>query len=157
MVKSLFVLCLLLTILSMPGSSLAANHRVALGEQIFNNETFDGNGRTCATCHVAGQSFGVNPQGIASLFASDPLDPLFIAENDPALATLENSCLMRQGNERALFLENIDGFASPPVFRASPHLLNIALTAAYGQSGGVANLRDFPAGAKHSAPMGASP
>jgi mono/diheme cytochrome c family protein len=51
------------------------------------HETFDGNGRTCATCHAGAESFGASPQGIAALFASDPQDPLFIAENDPALAT----------------------------------------------------------------------
>ena len=131
----------------LPASSLAADPLVEMGEQLFNSETFDGNGRTCATCHVAGESFGLSPQGIASLFSSDPLDPLFIAENDPALATLENTCLLRQGNERALFLENVDGFASPPVFRGSPHLLNLALTAPYGQSGHVPTLRNFPDGA----------
>jgi cytochrome c peroxidase len=130
-----------------PMSSLAADPLVELGDQLFHEETFDGNGRTCATCHDVDQSYGVTPEGIASFFAADPLDALFIAEYDPALATLENSCLMRQGNERALFLANIDGFASPPVFRGAPHLLNIGLTGPYGQSGEVANLRDFPAAA----------
>jgi cytochrome c peroxidase len=144
MARFLFTLSLLF---ALSPSSLAADPLVELGEQLFTEETFGGNGRTCATCHAASESFGVTPQGIASLFAADPLDPLFIAENDPALATLENPCLMRQGNERALFLENVDGFASPPVFRGSPHLLNIALTGPYGQSGEVANLRDFPTGA----------
>ncbi len=144
MPRFLFALSLLF---ALPMSSLAADPLVELGRPLFVEETFDGNGRTCATCHAAGESFGVTPQGIASSFAADPLDPLFIAENDPALATLENPCLMRQGNERALFLENVDGFASPPVFRGSPHLLNIALTGPYGQSGEVANLRDFPTGA----------
>ena len=33
------------------------------------------------------------------------------------------------------------------MFRGSPHLLNVGLTAPYGQSGSVANLRDFPEGA----------
>ena len=131
----------------LPTPARAVDPLVELGEQLFNSETFDGNGRTCTTCHDAAESFGISPQGIASLFSVDPLDPLFVAENDPALSTLENTCLMRQGNDRALFLENVDGFASVPVFRASPHLLNIGLTAPYGQSGGVANLRDFPDGA----------
>ncbi len=141
MTRSQLALCVLL--LASPTSSPAADPLVELGEQLFANETFEGNGRTCASCHDAAQSFAVTPQGIASLFASDPLDPLFVAENDPALATLENPCLMRQGNERALFLENVDGFASPPVFRGSPHLLNVAFTAPYGQSGEVPNLRAF--------------
>jgi len=144
MTRFLFTLFLLF---GMPIGSVAADPLVELGERLFAEETFGGNGRTCATCHAADESFGMAPQGIASLFAADPLDPLFIAENDPALATLENPCLMRQGNERALFLENVDGFASPPVFRGSPHMLNIGLTGPYGQSGEVANLRDFPTAA----------
>src|SRR5262245_32177036 len=140
--RFLFALAVLF---ALPTSSPAADPLVELGRQIFFEETFDGNGRTCATCHDPSESFGITPQGVASLFAADPLDPLFIAENDPALATLDNPCLMRQGTERALFLEHVDGFASPPVFRGSAHLLNIALTAPYGQSGNVADLRNFPA------------
>ncbi|HEU0009059.1 MAG TPA: choice-of-anchor D domain-containing protein, partial [Verrucomicrobiae bacterium] len=38
-------------------------------------------------------------------------------------------------------------FARKEVFRASPHLLNVAQTAPYGLSGEFANLRDFAAGA----------
>jgi cytochrome c peroxidase len=118
-----------------------------IGQQLFTNETFDGNGRTCATCHDAGVAFALTPQGVESRFNDDPLDPLFIAENDPVLAELENPCLMRQGDQRALILENIDGFANDPVFRGSPHLLNIALTAPYGLSGGIPDLRAFTVGA----------
>ena len=76
---------------------------VELGQQIFENETFGGNGRTCKSCHDKGQAFSMGADGIATLFANDPLDPLFIAENDPALSTLENSCLLRGGDFRALF------------------------------------------------------
>ena len=120
---------------------------ISQGEQLFNNETFDGNGRTCSTCHAAAEAFGLTPAGISTLFASSPTDPLFIAETDPALSTLENSCLMRMGNNRGLILENIDGFSNPPNFRNSPHLLNIALTAPYGLSGEFADLRVFSDGA----------
>jgi cytochrome c peroxidase len=144
MARFLFALSLLFL---PPMTSLAADPLVELGDQLFHEETFGGNGRTCATCHDVDQSYGMTPEGIASFFAADPLDPLFVAENDPALAMLENVCLMRQGNERALFLANIDGFASPPVFRTAPHLLNVGLTGPYGQSGEVVNLRDFPAAA----------
>ncbi|NRA03162.1 MAG: hypothetical protein HRU00_11250 [Myxococcales bacterium] len=128
-----------------PSASFA--QLVAQGEQLFNNETFNGNGRTCATCHVAAQSFGLTPAGIATLFASSPTDPLFIAETDPVLATLENSCLMRMGNTRGLILENIDGFSLPPNFRNSPHLFNLASTAPYGLSGEFADLKLFSTGA----------
>ncbi len=129
----------------LPSASFA--QLVAQGEQLFNNETFNGNGRTCATCHAAAEAFGLTPAGIATLFASSPSDPLFVAETNPVLATLENSCLMRLGNTRGLILENIDGFSNPPNFRGSPHLFNLALTAPYGLSGEFADLRVFSTGA----------
>ena len=43
------------------------------GEDIFFNETFDGNGRTCGTCHRAGDSFAISPAFIQGLSADDPL------------------------------------------------------------------------------------
>lgn len=53
----------------------------------------------------------------------------------------------RMRSERALILENIDGFEKKEVFRSSPHLLNIAETAPYGLSGEFADLRSFSRGA----------
>ena len=122
----------------------AGDPLVTLGKQIFDNEPFSGNGRTCKTCHDVDQAFSITPAGITKLFASNPLDPLFIAENDPALATLENSCLLRGGDYRSLMLENPDGFGAPSVFRTTPHLFNVGRTAPYGLSGDVPLLRDFP-------------
>ena len=40
-------------------------------------ETFDGNGRTCGTCHPATNNFTLDPAFIAKLPKSDPL---FVAE-----------------------------------------------------------------------------
>ncbi len=77
-----------------------------IGEQIFLNETFSGNGRTCATCHRPTDNFGLTPSFIATL---DPSDPLFVAETNSDLAeNFENPVLMRGF---ALILENQDGFA----------------------------------------------
>jgi cytochrome c peroxidase len=74
------------------------------GRQLFLEETFDGNGRTCGTCHVEANNFTVDP----TLIATRPsTDPLFVAETNPALATLENSDLLRRFG---LFLVNADGF-----------------------------------------------
>ena len=79
---------------------------VEIGEQIFLNETFSGNGRTCATCHRPTDNFGLTPSFIATL---DSSDPLFVAESNPDLAAnFENPVLMRGF---ALILENQDGFA----------------------------------------------
>ncbi len=76
----------------------------AQGRQLFLNETFEGNGRTCGTCHVETNNFTVDPELIATL---PPTDPLFVAETNPALATLENSDLLRRFG---LILVNADGF-----------------------------------------------
>ena len=67
---------------------LAGFSRVAAeGRQLFLNETFDGNGRTCGTCHVETNKFTVDPALIAT---QPPTEPLFFAETKPALAALEN-------------------------------------------------------------------
>ena len=77
---------------------------VAQGRQLFLNETFNGNGRTCGTCHVESNNFTIDPEFISTLPASDPL---FVAETNPALATLENPDLLRR---LGLILVNADGF-----------------------------------------------
>jgi len=93
---------------------------IALGADAFFNERFDGNGRTCGTCHRAENNFTLDPAFIAQL---PPDDALFVAETNPALATLENSQMLRGF---ALILENVDGFDRPGVFRAVPHTLALA-------------------------------
>jgi cytochrome c peroxidase len=77
---------------------------VAQGRQVFLNEKFGGNGRTCGTCHVESNNFTIDPKFISSLPQSDPL---FVAETNPALASLESPSLMRQ---LGLILVNADGF-----------------------------------------------
>ena len=77
---------------------------IAQGRQLFLHETFEGNGRTCGTCHVETNNFTVDPDLIATL---PPSDPLFVAETNPALAALENPNLLRQFG---LILVNADGF-----------------------------------------------
>lgn len=108
------------------------------GRSLFLFETFAGNGRSCVTCHRPDQQFGLSPTKISFL---SPSDPLFVAETNPALSALENSCLLR--SSRGLNLENIDGFANPPMFRAPPVLTNIAFSAPYGHSGEFTNLKQF--------------
>ncbi len=77
---------------------------IAKGREIFFNETFEGNGRTCGSCHPAENNFSIDPAFIATLPDDDPL---FVAEFNPDLATLERPRLMR---EFGLILENQDGF-----------------------------------------------
>ncbi|QXP88739.1 hypothetical protein [Methylococcus capsulatus] len=90
---------------------------IARGRQIFVEETFDGNGRTCATCHRPDNNHTIDPRYIAKLPASDPL---FVAEYNPDLKDLEKPALLRQ---MGLILANVDGFDKPGVMRSVPHLL----------------------------------
>ena len=106
---------------------------VARGAQLFFNETFGGNGRTCGTCHRADNNLTIDPAFIATLPQSDPL---FVAENNPALANLENPQLLRT---RGLILENVDGFDDPThkfVMRGVPHTLSLSLTNGIGNAFG---------------------
>ncbi|MDQ3773117.1 MAG: hypothetical protein M3461_01355 [Pseudomonadota bacterium] len=124
---------------------------IAHGEDLFFNETFNGNGRTCGTCHPVENNFTLDPAFIATL---EHNDPLFIAERDPDLATLENPRLLR---EFGLILENVDGFQNPGVLRGVPHVLSLSTSVASfsgpqtGWSGdgapGDRTLRSFATGA----------
>jgi mono/diheme cytochrome c family protein len=112
---------------------------VARGAHLFFNETFGGNGRTCGTCHRAEENLGLSPAFIATL---PQADPLFVAENNQLLRDLENPTLLRQ---RALILENVDGFDDPTrsfVMRGIPHTLALNMTSNIGgAAGGPPDLR----------------
>src|SRR5881394_876312 len=60
------------------------------GQLLFTLETFGGNGRTCATCHMAALNFRLTPANVAARFAtlSTTFDPLFIAEPSMNVNTL---------------------------------------------------------------------
>src|SRR5438046_9970175 len=101
---------------------------VAKGRDVFFNETFAGNGRTCGTCHPAENNFTIDPAFIATL----PKDnPLFVAEFNPALReNFENPALMR---EFGLIRENLDGFddlKNKFVMRGVPHVLGLRTSVA---------------------------
>ncbi len=95
--------------------------QVAKGREIFFNETFGGNGRTCGTCHPAENNFTLDAAFIATL---PPDNPLFVAETNAELRkNFENPKLMRQFG---LILENLDGFEDLEnkfVMRGVPHVL----------------------------------
>jgi hypothetical protein len=128
---------------------------VAKGRDVFFNETFGGNGRTCGTCHPAENNFTIDPAFIATL---PPDNPLFVAEFNPNLRkNFENPRLMRQFG---LILENLDGFEDLDnkfVMRGVPHVLGLRTSVASpqgprtGWSGdgapGDGSLRSFAVGA----------
>lgn len=94
---------------------------VGTGRKLFFGETFAGNGRTCGSCHPAGNNFTIDPAFISTI--QNPLDPLFVAEFDPNLTELEKPPLMRK---LGLILENLDGFENPGVMRSVPHTLALS-------------------------------
>ena len=97
---------------------------IARGRQLFFQETFGGNGRTCGTCHPAENNFTIDAAFIARLPSRHPL---FVAEFNPALSKgFENPKLMR---ELGLITENLDGFDDLEnrfVLRSVPHTLALS-------------------------------
>ena len=78
---------------------------VARGEDIFFNETFSGNGRTCVTCHRPEDNWRITPAFIATLPDDDPL---FAHEFMPEFKeNFEKADLLR---EWGLILMNPNGF-----------------------------------------------
>ena len=47
------------------------------GRRLFEEETFGGNGRTCATCHSA-RTGTISPESVQRRLARNPADPLFL-------------------------------------------------------------------------------
>src|SRR5204862_484876 len=121
-----FVLCALVGLSGCKSASPPPDRLsqlIAKGSDLFFNETFGGNGRTCGTCHPAENNFTIDPAFIATL----PKDnPLFVAEFNPELKeNFENPALMR---EFGLILENLDGFddlKNKFVTRGVPHTLGL--------------------------------
>jgi len=99
---------------------LTLDELVARGADLFFNETFDGNGRTCGTCHPAENSFTIDPKFIAQL---PPDDPLFVAETVEGLEGLDDPLLLRM---RGVTGHSPDGFDQARVTRSVPHLLALS-------------------------------
>jgi len=110
---------------------------VQRGADLFFGESFDGNGRTCGTCHPAENNFTLDPEFIATLPDDDLL---FIAEFETELSeNFEKPELMRQ---LGLILENTNGFENPTAnftMRGVPHTLALSTS--------LAPPDDFPLGA----------
>lgn len=103
-----------------PNPTTALHFSIRRGRTSFFNETFNGNGRTCGTCHRENANLTIDAEFIDDL---PPNDPIFVAEFVPALANnFENPVLMRK---LGLILENPDGFDNLPskfVMRGVPRV-----------------------------------
>ena len=98
-----------------------------IGADIFFKENFNGNGRTCGTCHRVERNFAIDPAVIARLPNNDPL---FIAENTSDGLPLDNLEIPSQLRARGLILENVDGTQPEGptvrfVLRSVPHNLSM--------------------------------
>jgi hypothetical protein len=97
-----------------------------IGADIFMKENFNGNGRTCGTCHRVERNFAIDATFIARLPSSDPL---FIAENTSDSLPLNGLEIPAQMRARGLILENVDGTQPEGptnrfVLRSVPHNLS---------------------------------
>jgi cytochrome c peroxidase len=91
------------------------------GRRLFTEATFDGNGRTCATCHPPTNNFTIDPKFIRTLRGNDPL--FVTAPSAPDLRDLEVRRLLQRFG---LVLENVDGLDQPGVLRGVPHTLGLS-------------------------------
>jgi mono/diheme cytochrome c family protein len=146
------------------------DEQLAIGADLFFSETFEGNGRTCATCHAVADNYTL-PANLASvsqfspLMVGDPDNPAHVPELelcDPDDSS-ENCQAIRQNG---LILVNPDGNNPGPdgfrsySMRSIPHVLSLptslaappgALVDQTGWSGdgapGSGSLREFATGA----------
>jgi cytochrome c peroxidase len=105
-----------------PPATGAVDPLVEVGKQLFFSETFEGNGRTCASCHRAEKNFTIDAEFIATLPADDPL---FVAEYVPELLGLEDPIALRQFG---LIRANADGREDPTqkfVLRSVSHVFGM--------------------------------
>jgi cytochrome c peroxidase len=99
--------------------------RICAGADIFFRETFNGNGRTCGTCHPVTNNTTIDVPFITALHNANPADPLFVFDTNPNLTNLEKRDSLLNA---AVVLENVDGFEDPVnkfVLRSVPHVLSL--------------------------------
>ena len=109
-------------------STLEEFNSIDRGFKLFTEETFEGNGRSCGTCHIPGRQYNINPDDIKRASWKDR--KLIFATNVPGL---ENPTLVKK-----LALFNVEGGdalhpeegeeGEHPVFRGSMTVGPLALT-----------------------------
>ena len=72
---------------------------IELGRCLFQKETFNGNGRTCATCHPDNNNFTIDPKFIATLPADNELFVFEDEANFPGLTRCQDVETGDFGNE----------------------------------------------------------
>jgi cytochrome c peroxidase len=118
-----------------------------MGRQVFFHETFDGNGRTCATCHDPRNEFTITPRLVQERFAHDPTHPLFRAiDSDDGAGQDYTTMLLHAVFRVSVPLHDNVRVVDDPgrrvikVWRGVPSVANVALTSPYQQDGRVDTL-----------------
>ena len=91
----------------------------------------------------SGNSAIISSFSLGNLSGINPVNGESFGLEDQSGDKLKRSTASQFPDGRALILVNADGFDQPAVFRKSPNLLNLALTAPYGLSGEFETLADF--------------
>jgi cytochrome c peroxidase len=137
-----------------PDQSTPRRSSAELGEDLFFHATFDGNGRTCSTCHDPRNEFTMSPELVQQRFSTDPAHPLFRAiDSDDGNGNDYTTLLTR-----ALFRVNVPLHRNVSVVgepfrrgitvrRGVPSIANVDLSAPYLQDGRVGTLQEQAAGA----------
>jgi cytochrome c peroxidase len=112
----------------------------AAGERLFVEATFDGNGRTCATCHELSAYGTLTPERVRELFAVDPSGPLFqpidsddgvgqLYERLKAHATIRVPVELRPDTASGLAIRRCDAPLESTVMlnRGVPTIFNVSL------------------------------
>lgn len=101
------------------------SQQVADGADLFFRETFDGNGRTCGTCHRVTSNLTLDHRLVVSLPAHDPL---FIAGRPVEAGGVPGLEIPDLLHDFELVLANVDGFDDPEsrfTLRGVPHLQSL--------------------------------
>jgi len=137
------------------GSATQALDNGRSGRDLFEDETFGGNGRTCTTCHA--DSGTLTPAAAQARFAADPSDPLFRSlDSDDGVgssyARLQHSATIRITlplPPNARILEQ-PGATSVTLTRGIPTTNNVALEPVLMLDGRAPDLETQAIGAVHS-------
>lgn len=119
-----------------------------VGRQTFLNQKFDGNGRTCGTCHDPRDDFALAPATVQAHFAYDPSHPLFRPKDSDdgdgrSYHRLVDHALVRVSISLSPTVTDLDDPSrrSIDVWRGVPSIANVKFTAPYQHDGRISNLR----------------
>ncbi len=120
-----------------------------VGKRLFNEETFRGNGRVCATCHRPRTEFSITPELVQEHFRRDPTHPLFrpIDSNDGQGRDYSNLLEHAVVRVNIPLHDDVALVANPTsrtiaVWRGMPTISNLALTGPYLQDGRATTLQE---------------